>query len=114
MTTQNNPHKFTLGQRLRDRVTGFEGIANTRVEYLNGCVQYCLKPRVVEKDDEAMKMPEGNYIDDSQLEIVDQGILDPPTVHELEEILAEGDEPGTVGGRVATGGPSHREGELPT
>jgi len=117
MTTQNNPRKFTLGQRIRCKVTGFAGIATCRVEWLNGCTQYLVKPHCVEKDDEATKMPEGSYIDDVQLELVDQGILDPPTVHELEDILAEGDEPSADPGglveAVATGGPSHREGELP-
>lgn len=112
-------HKFTLGQRARCIVTGFEGIVTVRVDHLNGCVQYLVKPHCVEKDDEATKMPEGSYIDDVQLELVDQGILDPPTVAELEDILHEGDEPGRgrVGGDVpaaATGGPSHREGQLPT
>jgi hypothetical protein len=107
MTTQNNPHKFTLGQRVRCTVTGFEGIATVRVDHLNGCVQYLVKPRCLTKDDEQQKMPDGNYIDDVQLDLVDQGILEPPTVHELQEILDEPDKAGT-------GGPSYREGELPT
>lgn len=110
MTTQNNPHKFTLGQRVRCIVTGFEGIAITRVVWLNGCEQYLVKPPAVQKDGEPLKMPDGNYIDDNQLELVDQGILDPPTVHELQEIL---DEPDALS-EASVGGPSHREGELPT
>jgi len=102
MTTQNNPHKFTLGQRVRDRVTGFEGIVTTRVEHLNGCVQYLVKPHVVEKDDEASKMPDGHYIDDVQLAYVDEGIVE--SVGHFHTRLAV---------EQATGGPSHREGELP-
>lgn len=121
MTTQNHPHKFTLGQRVRCIVTGFEGIATCRVDWLNGCTQYLVKPLCVQKDDEALKMPDGNYLDDQQLELVDQGILDPPTVHELQEILDEPDrKAGAVAvgaeihdGAPATGGPSHAEGQLP-
>lgn len=95
-------HKFKLGQRLRCTVTGFEGIATTRVEYLNGCVQYCVKPPCAEpKDGEPMKLPEGNYIDDAQLVLVDEGILDPPA---SEQKLSE----------ASVGGPSHAEGNLPT
>ena len=56
-----------LGQKVRDAVTGFEGIAISRVEYLNGCVQYCVKPRVGQEN----KMPDGEYIDSQQLEVVE-------------------------------------------
>lgn len=31
-----------LGQRARDRITGFEGIVTGRCMYLTGCDQYCL------------------------------------------------------------------------
>ena len=57
-----------LGQKVRDKVTGFEGIAIAKVEYLNGCVQFCVKPKAVDS-----KMLEGEYIDDGQLEVVDDG-----------------------------------------
>ncbi len=125
MTTQNNPPKFTLGQRVRCIVTAFEGIAITRVEWLNGCTQYLVKPLCVQKADEALKMPDGNYIDDNQLELVDEGILDPRVQQGIALSQdAVGVDPASgpdmVGGRVATGdkpatgGPSHREGELPT
>jgi hypothetical protein len=60
---------FNLGQKLRDRVTGFEGIATSKVEYLNGCVQFCIKPPM--KDG---KIVEGEYFDQQQLEFVDEGI----------------------------------------
>lgn len=52
-----------LGSKVRDKVTGFEGIAIAKVEYLNGCIQYCIKPRAQEDG----KMPVGEYIDISQL-----------------------------------------------
>ena len=35
---------ITLGNKVRDKVTGMEGIAVSRVEYLNGCVQYAVQP----------------------------------------------------------------------
>lgn len=105
-------HKFTLGQRARCIVTGFEGIVTVRVDHLNGCVQYLVKPHCVEKDDEATTMPEGSYIDDVQLELVDEGILD-----RVPDSVVMGVDPASgpdmVGGRMASGGPSHREGELP-
>lgn len=99
--------KFILGQRVRDNVTGFEGIAIGRVEYINGCHQYLVKPKCVTKEGEAMKQPEGWYIDDESLELVDEGILDPPS-SELNAGYAI-----RVGHR-SIGGPDAREGELPT
>ncbi len=59
-----------LGKTLRCRVTGFTGIATSKVEYLNGCSQYCLKPKMADGN-----MPEGEYIDTQQLVIVDDGVF---------------------------------------
>lgn len=61
---------ITLGQKVLDKVTGFTGIAISRIEYLNGCVQYCVKPHVG-KDG---KMRDGEWFDDAQLEIVGKDI----------------------------------------
>lgn len=58
-----------LGNKVRDIVSGYEGIAVSKVEYLNGCVQYCVKAPV--KDN---VMTEGSYIDIQQLEVVGEGI----------------------------------------
>lgn len=59
-----------LGQEVKDKVTGFTGIAIAKVAYLNGCIQYCVKPKVA-KDG---KLLAGEYIDDNQLEIIDDGV----------------------------------------
>ncbi len=104
MTTQNNPHKFELGSTLQCTVTGFVGIAISRVDHLNGCVQYCLKPPTVE--DKPHERPEGFYIDDEQLAFVDRQWLD-TRENADREMLAEH-------GLKQTGGPESREGELPT
>lgn len=31
-----------LGKKYRDTITGFEGVATGRFEYLHGCVRWCL------------------------------------------------------------------------
>jgi len=64
--------KIKLGVKAKDVVTGFEGIVTAKVEYLNGCVQYALKPKIDPKAKE--KMPEGIYIDAQQLEYVNEGV----------------------------------------
>lgn len=53
-----------LGFKVKDKVTGFKGIVTSKVEYLNGCVQVCVKPQTG-KDG---KMPDGQYIDIQQVE----------------------------------------------
>lgn len=67
---------INLGQQVRDKVTGFEGIATARVEYLNGCIQYCIKPKATKEG----ACPAGEYIDDQQLEVVGDGIAVNPKV----------------------------------
>jgi len=48
-----------LGQKVRDVVSGLEGIVTGRTEYLNGCIQYCVKPPL----DKDGKMQEAWWID---------------------------------------------------
>ena len=58
-----------LGSKVRDKVSWFTGIASSRVQYLNGCVQYGLTAKVG-KDNKV----EVVYIDEGQLEVVDKGV----------------------------------------
>jgi hypothetical protein len=36
--------QIQLGSKVKDRVTGFSGIATARIEYITGCVQYAVTP----------------------------------------------------------------------
>ena len=56
-----------LGTEVKDRITGFEGIATSRVEYLTGCTQIGI-PSPVDKDG---KVPEIVYLDESRLDGTD-------------------------------------------
>lgn len=71
-----------LGDRVRDAITGFEGIATAKHEYLNGCVRYS-----VEAPDKDGK-PDEYAFDDQQLTVIEDGAYTPK------------DTP-----RMATGGP---------
>ncbi len=55
-----------LREKVRDTVTGVTGIAVARIEYMNGCVQYLIQPKVV-KDGVPAK-PE--WYDTQQVELV--------------------------------------------
>jgi hypothetical protein len=61
---------ITLGQKVKDKISGFTGIATARIEYLNGCVQYCVSP----KTDKDGKRPDAEWFDDAILEVVSGGI----------------------------------------
>ena len=63
---------FKLGDKVRDVVSGFEGIATAKVEFLNGCIQYCLKPPIDKKKPHLL--PDGEYFDSAQLELVKEEI----------------------------------------
>lgn len=58
-----------LGKKVRDAVTGFEGIAVSEVNYINGCRQFCVQPKSTDG-----KMPEGQYIDHQRLLVVGEGV----------------------------------------
>lgn len=77
--------KIKLGALVLDRVTGMKGIVTSRLEYLNGCIQYGVKPKM-ESDG---KYPDTQYIDVAQLEVIKKekvklkkkptgGDMDPP------------------------------------
>ena len=61
---------FTLGQKAKDKVTGFEGIITARATYLFGCDQYGLTPPAVDG-----KCPESMFFDEGRIEIIGRGIL---------------------------------------
>jgi len=63
--------KFNLGDKIRDKVSGLEGIATARLEYLNGCVQYGIGG----KADKDGKIADTHYIDHTQLELVEKDSL---------------------------------------
>jgi len=60
-----------LGSEVRCVITGFKGITIARCEYLNGCLQFCVKPRSGKKSNE---MVEGHWIDSVQLDWVAEGV----------------------------------------
>lgn len=42
----NAKQEIKLGMEVMDIVSGFKGIATSRTEYLNGCVRFCVEPKV--------------------------------------------------------------------
>lgn len=67
-----------LGKTVKDKVTGFYGIVTGKAEYLTGCAQYLLAPKVAENG----SFIDGQWFDEGRLEVVGEGIT-------KEEVSAE-------------------------
>lgn len=66
--------EIKLGSKVKDKVSGFTGIAVSKFIHLNGCIQYNLMPKVG-KDN---KKEEGQWFDEQQLIVIGEGILAEP------------------------------------
>ena len=58
--------EIKLGDKVRDKITGFTGIATSKTEFINGSIQYLVAPKVG-KDN---KMIEEIAIDEGSLEVI--------------------------------------------
>jgi hypothetical protein len=64
-------YKFELGSTVKDKVTGFEGIATGVASYITGCDQYCIQPPL--KDGSFV---DSKWFDDNRLELTDKKVLE--------------------------------------
>lgn len=60
-----------LGNKVQDTITGFEGIAIARVEFLTGCVRFCVEPKMGADG----KLVDSNYFDEDRLRVTGDGIV---------------------------------------
>ncbi|MCK5642277.1 MAG: hypothetical protein KAJ19_15835 [Gammaproteobacteria bacterium] len=96
--------RIQLGTVVRDRVTGFVGVADNRATFLYGCDRYCVQPRI----DKEGKVPDSQMIDYPQLEIVEGEKVamfpapEPEQLVELGQLVLDPvkDMEGTVMGRA--------------
>lgn len=65
---------IVLGSKVKDKVSGYSGIAIARHEFLNGCVRYSVQDKI-NKDG---KLPEEKWFDEGQLEVVGKGVAIEP------------------------------------
>jgi len=70
-----------LGKKVKDKITGFEGIATSKHTYLTGCNQFGVQPPL----DKDGKVPDKKYFDEARLTVTGDGIS-------VEEVSA--DKPG--------------------
>ena len=59
--------KYSLGNIVRDCVTGFEGMIDSRTQWLNGCIRYSVQPQKLTKDGDPVK---NIWVDEEQLVLI--------------------------------------------
>ncbi len=62
--------KFELGDKLKEEITGFEGIAVSRCQYLNGCIRYGIQSNKLKADGEVNEI----WFDEQSLKRTGPGI----------------------------------------
>jgi hypothetical protein len=60
-----------IGKTVKDKITGFEGVAIGRVEYITGCNQVLVAPKV--GSDGSLRASE--WFDEQRLDVTDDSIL---------------------------------------
>lgn len=65
--------EIVLGQKVRDKATGFVGIATMKTSYLNGCVHFGVLPEV-RKESLLNEAPAPSWISHDRLEVVSDGL----------------------------------------
>ncbi len=62
---------INLGDKVRDRVTGFTGIVTSRTVFLNGCVQYGIKSDKLVNG----KPVDAEWVDEAQIQMIKKGAV---------------------------------------
>jgi len=66
-----NESTVKLGDSVRDKITGFEGVAVARVVHLYGCVRVHVQPRELKEG----KPAESEWLDEEGLEVLQKGVV---------------------------------------
>lgn len=71
--------KYSLGDEVKDRVTGFVGIVAAQIKWINGCLRYVVQPQEV-KDGKPI---EGSSFDEGDLRILNAGKVEAEQIKEI-------------------------------
>jgi hypothetical protein len=64
-----------LGDRVRDRISGFEGIVTGKHEYLYGCRRVTVSPTELKEG----KRIESDWLDEDQVDLVESAVIPAPS-----------------------------------
>jgi hypothetical protein len=65
--------RVNLGDRVKDRISGLQGIAIARTEWLYGCVRVTIQPEKLDKDG---KQRDNVTVDEPQCEVLKVGVIE--------------------------------------
>lgn len=57
-----------LGHRVKDVITGLEGVATGRCTYINGCIQILIRPQGLHEG----KPIDGQWVDEQRIKVVEE------------------------------------------
>lgn len=77
--------KFGFGDKVRDRVTKFEGMVTQYVGHMTGCAQYAVQPEL----DKEGKFVAPHYFDESRLDLVEEKVVTAADVTDPERLGAD-------------------------
>lgn len=63
--------KLSIGSKVRDKITGFEGVVTGKASYITGCDQYLVQPPVKADGD----FVEGKWCDDGRLTVIEENAV---------------------------------------
>lgn len=75
--------KIKLGDRIRDRISGFSGIAFGITYWLNGCTRWAIQP---EKVNDKGGIDEAEWFDITQVELVAEKVFEVNVSKEVEPL----------------------------
>jgi hypothetical protein len=70
--------EIQLGSKVKDKISGFTGIATSKTVFMNGCVRVQIDPDKLNKDGDLI---EGAVFDEVQLEVIKTPIMKIPKDH---------------------------------
>ena len=65
-----------LGSKVRDSISGYEGIATARSRFLNGCVQLCIEGPLA-KDEKGVARRDDLWFDEQRVELIERDAWKP-------------------------------------
>jgi hypothetical protein len=70
---------MNLGAKVKDKITGFEGITTGKASYITGCDQFLVQPPVKNGD-----FVEGRWFDIGRLDIIEKNVITEQSVQAEE------------------------------
>ena len=70
--------RVELGSKVRDKITGIEGIVFARTEYLTGCIHVAVQPQKLTSEG---KIIDPEWVDETRVDVIGDGVtLNPVSV----------------------------------